>query len=70
MAKPDLPPVQVQLNAEGDMVEIWTPRWSGAKPDKTYCLQPFGRRLVDWAAFQCFLIPVQVEMENHGGPLD
>lgn len=69
-AAPDLPPMQVRLNAEGDMVEVWALRWSDANPDKTYRLQPFGGRVLDWAEFQGFRIPTRVEMGNQWGTPD
>lgn len=64
-ATPDLPPMHVRLNAEGDMVEVWALRWSDANSDKTYRLQPFGGRMLDWAEFQGFRIPTRIEMGNH-----
>jgi hypothetical protein len=69
-ATPDLPPMQITLNADGDMVEVWALRWSDANPDKAYRLQPFGRRILGWAQFQGFRIPSQVEMGNHWGTPD
>ena len=45
-------------------------RWSDANPDKAYRLQPFGGRLTDWAEFEGFRIPVQVEMGNLFGTPD
>ena len=69
-ATPDLPPMQVRLNAEGDMIEAWALRWSDANPDKTWRLQPFGGRMLDWAEFQGFRIPIRVEMGNHWGTPD
>lgn len=69
-ATPDLPPMQVRLNADGDMIEAWALRWSDANPDKTYRLQPFGGRMLDWAEFQGFRIPARVELGNHWGTPD
>jgi hypothetical protein len=69
-ATPDLPPVQVTLNAEGDMIEVWSLRWSDANPDKRYRLQPFGGRMLDWAEYRGFRIPSRVEMGNHWGTPD
>lgn len=69
-AAPDLPPMQVTLNAEGDLTEVWALRWSDANPDKAYRLQPFGGRMLDWAEFQGFRIPMRVELGNHWGTPD
>lgn len=66
-ATPDLPPMHLTLDAEGNPTEVWALRWSDANPDKTYRLQPFGGRILQTAVFQGFRIPVRVEMGNHWG---
>jgi hypothetical protein len=69
-ATPDLPPMQLRLNAAGDPVEVWALRWSDANPDKVYRLQPFGGRMLETAAFGGFRIPVKVELGNFWGTPD
>lgn len=69
-ATSDLPPMQVRLNADGDMIEAWALRWSDANLDKTYRLQPFGGRMLDWSQFQGFRIPTRIEIGNHWGTPD
>lgn len=69
-ALPEVAPVEITLNAAGDPVQAWAMRWSDANADRTYRLQPFGGRLMDWAEFEGFRIPVQVEMGNLFGTPD
>lgn len=69
-ALPDVAPVEITLNAAGDPVQAWAMRWSDANADKTYRLQPFGGRLLDWAEFEGFRIPVRVEIGNLFGTPD
>jgi hypothetical protein len=69
-ALPDVAPLEIVLNTAGDPVQARAMRWSDANPDKTYRLQPFGGRLMDWAEFEGFRIPVQVEMGNLFGTPD
>lgn len=66
-ATPELPPMHVTLDPQGDLAEIWALRWSDANSDKTYRLQPFGGKVFESAGFQGFRIPVRVEMGNHWG---
>lgn len=69
-ATPDLPPMQVRLNAEGDLIAVWALRWSDTNPEKRYRLQSFGGQMLDWAEFQGFRIPSWVKMGNHWGTPD
>lgn len=69
-ATPDLPPMQITLDTNGDLTEVHTLRWSDANPDKTYRLQPFGGRMFETAVFQGFRIPVRVALGNHWGTPD
>lgn len=67
---PDLPPVHLTFDAQGDIVGIMALRWSDANPDRTYRLQPFGGRMLATAVFQGFRIPVTVELGNLWGTPD
>jgi hypothetical protein len=67
---PDLPPLHLTFDPQGDIVEIMTLRWSDANHDKTYRLQPFGGRMLATAVFQGFRIPVTVELGNLWGTPD
>lgn len=61
---PDLPPMQIRLDAEGDLTEISALRWSDANADRTYRLQPFGGRVLGTAVFRGFRIPAMIELGN------
>lgn len=67
---PDLPPMHLRLDAQGDPVEVWALRWTDANPDRVYRLQPFGGRVLETAVFDGFRIPVRVEMGNQWGTPD
>ena len=67
---PDLPPIQLRLDAAGDPVEIWAMRWTDANAQKRYRLQPFGGRVLETSVFQGFRIPARVEMGNLWGTPD
>lgn len=62
-----LPPMQITLDAAGDLIEVWSLRWTDANPEKIYRLQPFGGRMLEASRFEGFRIPVQVELGNHWG---
>lgn len=67
---PDLPPMQIKLDAQGNLTEVWAMRWSDANPDKTYRLQPFGGRMLEMGVFGGFTVPVRVELGNLWGTPD
>ena len=69
-ATPDLPPMQLRLNAAGDPVEVSALRWTNANPDKVFRLQPFGGRMIETGTFGGFRIPVKVELGNLWGTPD
>ena len=67
---PDLEPMQISFDAEGNPVEVWALRWTDANPEKAFRLQPFGGRMLEMARHQGFLIPARVELGNMWGTQD
>lgn len=67
---PDLAPLQITFDAQGDPVEVVSMRWTDANPERIYRLQPFGGRVLETAIHQGFRIPVRVEMGNMFGTSD
>lgn len=67
---PQLEPLKIIFNQEGDPVEIVSLRWSDANPEKVYKLQPFGGRMQEFESHQGFRIPVRVELGNLYGTPD
>ncbi len=63
-------PMQITLDADGTLTEVWALRWTDANPEKVHRLQPFGGRMLDMAQHQGFLIPVRVELGNMFGTPD
>lgn len=63
-------PMQIRIDAEGNLTEVWALRWSDANPEKTYRLQPFGGRMLEMTRHQGFLIPSRVELGNMWGKPD
>ena len=69
-ALPGQGPMHLTLDAAGDPVQVWAPRWTDANPERRYRLQPFGGRLLATAVFDGLRLPVRVEMGNHWGTPD
>lgn len=67
---PDLPPLDLTLDAAGDPVELCALRWSDANPDRIWRLQPFGGRVLETGCFGGFRIPVRVDLGNLWGTPD
>ena len=67
---PELAPMQISFDAEGNPREVWALRWTDANPDKLFRLQPFGGRMLEMARHQGFLIPARVELGNMWGRPD
>ncbi len=67
---PELEPMQITFDAEGNPVEVWALRWTDANPEKVFRLQPFGGRMLEMARHQGFLIPARVELGNMWGTPD
>lgn len=67
---PAVEPVFLTLDAEGNVIEIVTQRWSDANPERLYRLQPFGGRMLAHEQHQGFTIPTEVEVGNHYGTDD
>jgi hypothetical protein len=63
-------PMQIMLDAEGNLTEVQALRWTDANPEKTYRLQPFGGRILEMGRHGGFLIPVRVELGNLYGTPD
>ena len=60
-------PMQIMLDAEGNLIEVQALRWTDANPDKAYRLQTFGGRMLEMGRHGGFLIPVRVELGNMYG---
>jgi hypothetical protein len=67
---PDLEPMRITFDAEGNPTEVVALRWTDANPDREYRLQPFGGRMLEMGRHQGFLIPTRVEMGNMFGTPD
>ncbi|MCC5968996.1 MAG: hypothetical protein JJU15_03535 [Pararhodobacter sp.] len=63
-------PMQITLDAAGNLTEVQALRWTDANPEKAYRLQPFGGRMLEMGRHSGFLIPVQVELGNMYGTPD
>jgi len=63
-------PMQITLDATGNLTEVQALRWTDANPEKAYRLQPFGGRMLEMGRFSGFLIPVRVELGNMYGTPD
>jgi len=63
-------PMQITLDAEGNLIEVQALRWTDANPEKSWRLQPFGGRMLQMGRVEGFLIPTQVEMGNMYGTPD
>jgi hypothetical protein len=61
---PDLPPMPVRLNAEGDMIKVRALRWGVANPGKSNRPQLLGGRMLDGAEFQRFRSPTRSKTGN------
>ncbi|SFP91309.1 DUF6544 family protein [Tranquillimonas alkanivorans] len=59
--------VEITIDDEGCPHEIRLERWSDVNSEKTFRLQPFGGRLLDFAWFDGFRLPTRVEAGNHFG---
>ncbi len=66
-AIPGVEPIFLTLDADGNVVEVVTQRWSDANPKAQYVLQPFGGRMLAHAQYQGFTVPTAVEVGNHYG---
>jgi hypothetical protein len=60
-------PMQITLDAEGNLTEVQVLRWTDANPDKAYRLQPFGGRMLEMGRHGGYLIPVRIELGNMYG---
>jgi hypothetical protein len=69
-ALPETPPMQVTLDAQGNLIQVWALRWTDANPERTYRLQPFGGRMLRMGNFDGFAVPVEVELGNLFGTPD
>lgn len=67
---PDIAPMRVALDAQGDVREIAAMRWSDANADRRYRLQPFGGRVLKSRRFGGFTLPARVELGNLWGTPD
>ena len=67
---PDLEPMQISFDAEGNPLKVWALRWTDANPERVHRLQPFGGRMLEMAQHQGFLIPARVELGNMWGTPD
>lgn len=56
--------VDVQVNAEGQPVQVSFDRWSDANPEKRYQFQRFGGYLSEFRDFGGFRLPTRVEAGN------
>ncbi len=59
--------VNIRVNANGQLVEVFFSRWSNANSDKEYRLQPFGGTLSDFREVQGYNLPFKVEAGNMFG---
>ena len=66
-AMPDVAPMDLILDAQGDILALTAMRWSDANADHAFRLQPFGGRVLQTAQLGGFTIPVQVELGNLWG---
>jgi hypothetical protein len=60
-------PMQITLDAEGQLIEVQALRWTDANPEKVWRLQPFGGRMIEMERHAGFLIPTRVELGNMYG---
>jgi len=60
-------PMQITLDAIGNLTEVQALRWSDANPEQVYRLQPFGGRMLEMRRHGGFLIPVRVALGNMYG---
>jgi hypothetical protein len=67
---PGIEPMQITLDAEGNLTEVQALRWSDANPEQVYRLQPFGGRMLEMGRHGGFLIPTRVELGNMYGTPD
>jgi hypothetical protein len=67
---PGIAPMQIKLDAEGNLTEIWALRWTDANPEKVHRLQPFGGRMLESGRHQGFLVPTRLELGNMWGTPD
>ncbi len=63
-------PMQITLDAEGNLTEVQALRWTDANPERVYRLQPFGGRMLEMGRHGGFLVPVRVELGNMYGTPD
>lgn len=59
--------LELTLDADGAVQEIWAMRWSNANPAKTFQMQPFGGYVQGEATFGGFTIPSHIEVGNNFG---
>jgi hypothetical protein len=69
-AAPDIEPMQMTLDAEGNPTEVVAQRWTDANPERVYRRQPFGGRMLETGRFAGFTIPRRVELGNLYGTSD
>lgn len=69
-AAPGIEPMQITLDAAGNVIEVVALRWSDANPEKVFRSQPFGGRMLEWGSFDGFTIPTRVELGNLFGMPD
>lgn len=67
---PAVEPLFLTLDAEGNVIEVVTQRWSDANPEGQYRIQPFGGRMLAHEQHQGFTIPTEVEVGNGYGTDD
>lgn len=67
---PELEPMQITFDAQGNPLEVATLRWTDANPEGVFRLQPFGGRMLETGARGGFRIPLRVELGNMWGTPD
>lgn len=67
---PGIEPMQITLDADGNLTEVHALRWSDANLERQYRLQPFGGRMLETGRHAGYMIPTRVELGNHYGTAD
>ena len=59
--------IEITLDANGHLKQVWFNRWSNANDENMFRYQPFGGYLSDFKEFNGFLLPTTVSAGNHFG---
>ncbi|QOR39989.1 hypothetical protein HNO52_16780 [Billgrantia diversa] len=59
--------IEIAVAEDGRPIWVQFQRWSNAKPEKEWRLQPFGGYLDDFRNFDGFTLPTRVDGGNHFG---